>query len=285
MLFCSGVVFLFGLIIGSFLNVVVCRLNNFDQAPARKNTPIEGRFLLGGRSFCPRCRHQLSWFDNLPLISFFLLKGRCRYCRQPISWQYPLVELTAAVISVAVLWWQNLYFQLLICQFAEAVKPAICLERMIFFVYTLFIFYCLIAIFASDFVYQTIPDQISYPAILISIFYRLLRPSFRIFLVSGLGGAWLFFLMHWLTKGKGMAIGDVKLALLLGLFLGWPGVGFCLYLAFLTGGLFGLILILTGRKKFGQVVAFGPFLVLAAASVFFAQDYLILFYHRLIGLS
>ena len=209
-----GIVFLFvlGLVVGSFLNVVIYRLNN-------------GLSPLRGRSFCPRCKHQLAWGDNVPLLSFLLLRGKCRYCHSPISWQYPLVELATGILTVVVL---HTSFNLLLT-------------------------YALIAIFVSDLLYYTIPDEIVWPMIGLSF---LISPN----LLPGLGAAGFFLSLVLLTHSRGMGMGDVKLAGLMGLALGWPKISVAILLAFLTGATVGVILVLMGKKGLKSRIPFGPFL-------------------------
>ncbi len=216
-----------GLSIGSFINCLVYRLNH-ELSPLR------------GRSFCPKCKHQLVWQDNIPLLSFILLKGKCRYCHSPISWQYPLVELTAAILTILVYWLSGYELQVT--------------------GYNLIISYALLAIFVSDLLYFTIPNEIVFFAIGISFLYS--HFAFRIshFAISALLVAAFFYLLVLITRGKGMGLGDVKLAGLMGLILGWPKILLALYLAFLTGAVIGVILILLKKKKFGQYIPFGPFL-------------------------
>jgi len=224
----SFLIFIFGLLLGSFLNCLVYRLNE------AKNW----RKFFFGRSYCPRCKRNLRCFDNLPLLSFFLLKGRCRWCHSPISWHYPLVELATGVLFVTA-------------------------YHLQFTIYNLLIIYALIGIFLSDLLYRTIPDQLVYPALFISLIF------FTTNLLSGLGVAAFFFLLVLLTRFRGMGLGDVKLAGLMGLFLGFPKIIVALYLAFLTGALTGVILVLTKRKKMKSEIAFGPFLVLATLIAWF----------------
>jgi len=260
--------FLLGLCVGSFLNVVIYRLN---LPLSQKFRPRQGktlrveypkpeglgnwRGLVRGRSYCDYCQKQLAWFDNIPLLSFILLRGRCRYCRQPISWQYPAVELTTGLVTVLVF---------LLSGYGLRVTG-----------YELLISYCLIAIFVSDLRYQIIPDQVIYPAVGATLFYRLFccsvhlagvpsptcEVSFWNYLLTGLGSMGFFLFLYLITRRKGMGLGDVKLAFLMGLLLGWPKILVALYFAFLTGALVGVILILLGKKKFGQQIPFGPFLV------------------------
>lgn len=136
-------IFFLGLAIGSFLNCLVYRLNTDKQ-------------FLWGRSFCDKCRHQLAWYDNIPLLSFVLLRGRCRWCRSPVSWQYPLVELATGLATLFVVFQPN--------GFIPRIHPEGLLGGVFFY---LLITYALIAIFLSDLHYRTIPDEIVYPTIIL----------------------------------------------------------------------------------------------------------------------
>ena len=222
--------FVFGLCIGSFINVVVYRLNH-RQSP------------LKGRSVCPKCKHRLAWYDNIPLLSFVLLKGRCRSCRSPISWQYPLVELTTGVLTVLV-------FQLPNCELRVAS-------------YELLIIYFLFAIFVSDLRYMTIPDQIVFPAIFISAVYSLLVAHDWQFILSAASAASFFYFLTFITHGRGMGMGDVKLSGLIGLILGWPKTIVALFLACLAGAAIGTMLVLLKKKDLSGTIPFGPFLTAA----------------------
>jgi len=245
-------IFFLGLVIGSFLNCLVYRLNEDKH----------GLKSLFGRSYCPKCKKQLLWIDNIPLFSFIFLKGKCRWCHTPISIHYPLIELTTAVLSLIVY-----YFSI-----------SVQIYNLQFIIYNLLITWALIAIFLSDLRYRTIPDQIVYPAMAVSLIYLIANgqcPPCReagIMILSGLGAAAFFFLLVLLTRFRGMGLGDVKLAGLMGLFLGFPKVVVALYLAFLTGATLGVILILLGKKKFKSQISFGPFLVLATFIAWFWGD-------------
>ena len=124
----------------------------------------------------------------------------------------------------------------------------------------LLIVYALIAIFVSDLRYQTIPDEVVALGVIISLLYSLFFVGGFTFLLSGLGAGLFFLLLVLITRGRGMGWGDVKLAFLMGLVLGFPGIVVALILAFLTGALVGVILVLTGQKRFGEHLPFGPFL-------------------------
>jgi len=234
-------IFIFGLLIGSFLNCLVYRLNE---------TRNWGKFFFG-RSYCPKCKKILPWFDNIPFLSFLFLRGRCRWCHIHISWHYPLIELATGLSSLMVYYFfigstANLIFNLIIV-------------------------YILIAIFLSDFQYRTIPDQIVYPAIVLALIWQIANNQW-LAVLSGLGTVTFFYLLVLVTHYKAMGLGDVKLAGLMGLFLGFPKITVALYLAFLTGALVGVILVLAKKKRLKSEIAFGPFLVLATLIVLFWGD-------------
>lgn len=239
-----GLVFFFGLCFGSFFNVVVYRLNH-------------GFSPLKGRSFCPKCKKKIPWYDNLPLVSFFLLKGKCRFCHSPISWQYPLVELATGCLTLLVIFYSRLVLEV----------------NFVVTLYWLLITYFLIIIFVSDLRYQIIPDEVVFGAIFVSFFYSLLVAHDLTLIVSGLGASLFFLFLVIVTRGKGMGMGDVKLAGLMGLVLGYPGIIVALIVAFLTGALVGVILVLIGKKELGSQIPFGPFLVWSTwLSLFWGQS-------------
>lgn len=243
-------VLLFGLAIGSFLNVLIYRLP-------------KGSSVVKGRSYCPVCRHKISWTDNIPLFSFLFLSGKCRHCHKPISLRYPLVEATTGLL------------------FALAVKNSLFsfdFFSLINLFYQFFLISVLITIFFIDLEHQIIPDKLTFLAVLVSfLFLFSFNRSLLFFnsLFSALGATFFFFLLYLLTKGRGMGLGDVKFVFLLGLVLGFPKTVIALYLAFLTGAAIGVILILLRRARFGQKIAFGPFLVLGFLLTFFWGDQLI----------
>lgn len=241
-------VFILGLCIGSFLNCVIYRLETKKS-------------FLKGRSFCPKCKHQLSWKDLFPVFSFFFLKGKCRYCKIKISIQYPLIEILTALLFLAIFW-----------QFR--------LNNFLDIIFLFFIVSSLIIIFVYDFKYYLIPDKILFPAIGITFFYRLifdfdfiLNYILAAFLASG-----FFFLIFAISKGKWMGFGDVKLAILMGFLLGFPNVLVALFLAFLFGAFVGIILMIYGKKKLKSEIPFGPFLITGTFLALFFGESLITWY-------
>ena len=234
------IIFFLGACVGSFLNVVVYRLNH-------QLSPLQGR------SFCPKCKKKIFFRDNLPFFSFFLLRGRCRFCHSPISRQYPLVEIATGLLTLFIIYYS-------LSQEVSLITTG----------YWLLITYSFITLFVSDLLYFTLPDEIIYSSMAIAFFYGFSHIPY--FLLAALGASFFFLVLILITRGKGMGWGDVKLVGLMGLILGSPGVIVALVLAFLTGALVGVILISTRKKRFGEHLPFGPFLTSATwVSLFWGQ--------------
>ncbi|MBI1919218.1 prepilin peptidase [Candidatus Microgenomates bacterium] len=233
-------IFITGIVIGSFLNVLIYRLPR--------------NLAILGRSFCPKCKKKISWQDNIPLLSFVLLGGKCRSCRSPISWQYPIVELLTGILFTLI------YLSKTSPLGSPFGHPWGGFWELLF---TLFIASSLLVIFFTDLKYGIIPDKIVFPLLILTIIYLFIIPNslFLSHFWSAIGAAAFFLLLNLVTRGRGMGLGDVKLAFLMGLLLGFPKIIVALYLAFLTGAAVSLILVLIGKKKFGQTIPFGPFLV------------------------
>jgi prepilin signal peptidase PulO-like enzyme (type II secretory pathway) len=262
-------IFLLGLVVGSFLNCIIYRLETSQS-------------FLRGRSFCPHCRHILSWQDLIPLLSFFILKGKCRYCRKPISFQYPLVELATGLIFLLIF-----HFQLIST-----------LSQFITTLYLFIISSFLIIIFVYDLKHYIILDKVIYPAIGIAALYRLLEVlnlgywnlfenwKFEIgnlpLLINPIASAFfasLFFLLIvMVSRGAWMGVGDIKLAFLMGLVLGWPNILTALFSAFLIGAIIGIVLIILGEKSLKSEVPFGPFLVTGTFIALFLGQEIVNFY-------
>lgn len=232
--------FIFGSIIGSFLNVVVYRHNT--------------GLTLGGRSFCLYCGKELNWYEMLPIMSFFMLSGRCATCKSRLSLQYPLVELaTALFFTIIYIYTKGIY---------------IGTELLFYTLYMWFMGSLLIVIAAYDIRHKIIPDGIAYIFILASI----LRPIFfagtdEEILWSILAGPALalpFALLFLLSGGRLMGFGDAKLALGMGWLLGLSQGLLALVMSFWAGGLFALILLCFKSKRFTMKseIPFAPFLVL-----------------------
>ena len=219
--------FLIGLCVGSFLAAFTYRKER-------------GLSVLSGRSFCPQCKSRIAWFDNIPLLSFFLLRGRCRACGKRISLRYPLVEVSTALLFLI---------------FFKYVSPAL-------FPLMIVVISIIIAIFVIDLESKIIPDELVFWGITILMFFYLVSGYSALFptLFVAFSASVFFLLIHLITRGRGMGLGDVKFVILGGLLLGWPQSLIWLFLAFLTGAFMGTILILGKRAKLGREIAFGPYL-------------------------
>lgn len=250
--------------IGSFLNVVIYRLETKES-------------IIKGRSHCLECGVVLKWYDNIPLLSFIFLRGRCRFCGQKISWQYPIVEIATASLFLLIFNFKFLIFkQFLIFNFIDLI-------------YLWFIASVLIIIFAYDLKHYIIPDKIVYPAIVVSgiwylvsgILIRNTKYELRDTILGAVLTALFFFLIVLITKGKGMGLGDVKLAFLMGLALGWPSILIALFLSFMSGAIVGIGLIAVGKKGLKSQIPFGPFLSASAIFVLVFKDYLTMFLDKI----
>lgn len=235
--------FFFGISVGSFLNVVIDRLETNES-------------ILTGRSHCDSCKHVLRWYDLIPIVSFIFLRGKCRYCGKSLRLQYPLVEFVTGTLFVLV--WTNLANG---CElFANTHELVLHLPPT---TYHLLVVSAMIVVFVYDLKHKIIPDKVILPTVLVSSLYTLYSPFTPFFLnqwFSAIGAGLFFLCLILATKGRGMGMGDVKLVFLMGLVLGWPKILIALYLSFISGALIGLLLIAIGKKRFGQEIPFGPFL-------------------------
>ena len=231
---------LFGLCLGSFLNVVIHRV------------PV-GASLLRPKSHCPACGEPVAIRDNVPLMGWLLLRGRCRHCRTPISPRYPMVELLGAIC--------------VLLGAVTAPDPAAAAARSVFLL-------VMVAVFFIDFEHRIIPDVITLPGAAIGILASPLFGVDRIDSVIGAAtGALLLWLLGWIysqARGReGMGGGDIKLAALLGACLGWQGLLLTLMAGSLLGTVIGSILILGRRSSWLTQLPFGSFLAPAAMAVLF----------------
>ncbi len=236
------IIFIFGLIIGSFLNVVIFRL---DQAKS----------FWQGRSFCPKCQKSINWYDNIPLLSFIILGGRCRTCHKKISWQYPLVELATAVIFA----WLHRRFGL----------------SLPFLIYAILSGFLLV-IFVYDLKHYLILDKVAIPAIIFAFLASLyLGISFGNLLIAALVGGGFFASQFFISQGKWVGGGDIRLGVLMGFILGLKFLLVALFLSYVIGAVFGLALIALKQKKMSSQVPFGPFLTLATfITIIYGQELL-----------
>ncbi len=243
-------VFVFGLIVGSFLNCVIYRL---EIGRVRQLADLRGR------SFCPGCKHKLGFWDLVPVFSFLFLKGRCRYCQKPISWQYPLVELATGLLFVLA---------------TLEITTMVAIQSFYYFVLICF----LIVIFVYDLKHYLIPDFVVYSAIALTFVYLICWRWDLEHIWAALGLAGFFLAIVLVSREKWMGLGDVKLGFLIGLILGWPGTLLAVFLATSLGAIIGIGLIVAGKKKMKSEVPFGPFLVMGTLVALFWGEKIINWY-------
>ncbi|PIP27904.1 MAG: hypothetical protein COX29_03965 [Candidatus Moranbacteria bacterium CG23_combo_of_CG06-09_8_20_14_all_35_22] len=262
--------FIFGLIFGSFLNVLVYRLHTAEE-------------LFLSRSKCPHCQKPIRWYDNIPVISFVILKFRCRDCQKKISWQYPIVEIFTGLVFVLIGW---KFFVL--TDTASWASTA----------YYLFVASALVTILVYDFLYLEIPMIVLWTGIFASIAFGLytdwmiisqgltfgiskVEPLSMHIYSSVLAGFLAFVFFFALSAGsreKWMGMGDAYLVIFLGLILGWPEIFLALFLAFAIGALYGIIMLALKKKKMKSQVPFAPFLVLGTFSAIFFYEPIVSWY-------
>jgi len=256
-LFYCYLIGLFGLLVGSFLNVVIVRLpkmlqNDWEQECKvilnRKPSPAAATFnLCFPRSQCCHCKTQLSWYDNIPLLSYLFLKGRSRCCKKAISWRYPLVELLSALVSFFV---------------------ASCFIDSPQLIPVLILSLSLIVLSFIDFEHSILPDCITLPllwlGLILSAFNIIQTPANAILgAAAGYLSLWSIYWIFKLITGKeGLGYGDFKLLALFGAWLGFAAIPFILFVASITGSIVGLTLILGFNRPRSLPLAFGPYLVL-----------------------
>ena len=240
-IFWGVVSFVFGAVIGSFLNVCIWRI------PEEKS-------IVFPSSHCPKCGQSIRPWDNIPIMSWLLLRGRCRDCGEPISLRYPLVELLTALLSLAIFWLYGPSLQYLAGFLFAAV---------------------LIVITFIDFDHQIIPDAISLPGIPVFFLLGWLVmgvPLWESLIGILVGGGFLYLIAvgyELLTKREGMGGGDIKLLAMIGAFLGWKSLFFVVFMSSILGAAVGVVLILIKGKDMKYAVPFGPFLSAAAVMYLF----------------
>ena len=243
--------FVFGTAIGSFLNVLI------DRLPAEES--------IMGRSHCDYCMKPLTAIDLVPLLSYLMLNRRCRRCKKELSWQYPAIEAFTGLLFV--LTW--IYAPVI-------THPSLFIIERIVYITAVS---ALIVLFFADLKYHILPDSMQVMLVICAFLFSVLRFNLNTdpFLlnmphlaIAGLAVSAPIFFLFVVTGGRGMGFGDVKLAFTIGLLHGiWGGL-LSLYVAFLTGGLFGIVLIMFNLKKIKSKIAFGPFLIMGILFVLYA---------------
>lgn len=260
-LFC----FIFGTIIGSFLNVLIWRL------PKEKS--------LLGRSECPHCKHKLSWFDLFPLLSYISSKGKCRYCKKKISPRYLLIELATGILFVLP------FFHLVPNDISD----------WLVFGQVWFLMSVLVVVFMIDLEHYLILDKVIFPATAVIIAVNLISDLNPISswqsslvvnsLVGMVAGFIPFYLLWVISKGKWIGLGDAKFGLFLGAVFGFPQVWVCLLLSFLIGSLVAIPLLITGKKQLQSKLPLGVFLAISAVFTWYYGIEIMSWYLNLIGVG
>jgi len=289
------ILFIFGLGIGSFLNVVIWRYK-----PGRSVFDIKP---LKGRSHCPYCRKKLKWFELIPLISFFAQGGRCRSCKHKLSAQYPIVEFLSGAIFVGVPYFLINFYNL---------ENTLADKTLLFILFALWVLVFLTWLLVSviDWRHYLIPNGLNVMLATLGLFIVVIKNQIAIsitpfhgsflrhytlifsptqdiwinHIIGALVGALFFVLIILISRGRAMGWGDVKFALASGFVIAWPEVALSLILAFVLGGLFGAVLLITNKKTMKDKLPFAPFLTVSMAITIFFGYYLIQNYLGLFGM-
>jgi leader peptidase (prepilin peptidase) / N-methyltransferase len=248
---------LFGLLIGSFLNVVVYRLpvmaqrelDNYIAHEAGKDLPHPDRFnLMVPRSACPHCGHQITALENIPIVSWLFLRGKCSACKAPISPRYPIVEAVTGALSAVLIWhFGSGWLGLASLAFA----------------------YLLIAMTLIDYDTKTLPDDLTYPLLWLGLLINLdgTIVPLRDAVIGAMAGYMSLWAVYWLFKfatGKeGMGYGDFKLLAALGAWMGWAMLPTIIILSSVVGAVVGISLIVFARRDRNNPIPFGPYLAAA----------------------
>ncbi len=240
-----------GVAFGSFANAFVWRFGREER-------------ITDTHSLCVHCRHPLRAADLIPLLSFFILRGRCRYCKHRIPWHYPVVELAAGLLMMP-----------LFVRFG--ITPAFILAALTICV--------LFLLFLLDLRYSILPDSVTLPGILLALVAGLvLQQSWKTVVFGGILGAGFFFLQYVISRGRWIGGGDIRLGGLMGVLLGWQYLLVALFLAYLVGAAVGLVLLARGTTKWGSQIPFGTFLTVATYATLLWGEPLLTFYLKAVGL-
>lgn len=253
-------VFIFGLIIGSFLNCLIWRIYKKEG--------------MWDRSYCPQCRKQIDWFDNIPVISYLLLRGKCRHCHKKISCQYPIVEFLTGIFFLMAF-----------------IKNSLGLPNFYDFDFNFwllnlrdwYIIALMIIIFVYDLRWFLVLDRVTLPACLILFLINLsLGLSWQNLLISGIIGGSFFLTQFVISQGRWIGGGDIRLGLLLGFALGWPYGLLAIFLAYIIGSVVGIGLIIGKKRGMKSEIPLGTFLAVATLITLFWGESILQWYLNLL---
>ena len=257
---------LFGLLIGSFLNVVIHRLPKMMQRESDNYCAVEAGKeevhkepynLMVPRSACPHCHHQITALENIPVVSYLVLRGKCSHCKAPISPRYPAIEVLTGVLSALLVWklgtgWQGLG--------------------------GLFFLYSLIALTFIDADTQLLPDDLTYPLIWAGLLINISGTYVSLHnavigAAAGYLALWSIYWVYKLVRGReGMGYGDFKLLAALGAWMGWATLPAIVLMASLVGSVAGIALMVANRRGFDYQIPFGPYLAAAGLITFLYRE-------------
>lgn len=255
------IAFVFGAAVGSFVNVLIDRT-------------VAGEDWVSGRSHCDNCKKALEWYDMIPILSYVAYWGRSRCCHAPLSYRYPVVEI---IVGLLFGWWIAAGFL-----FFKLVSAPLLVIQPIFWLATGIL---LLILALADLFYGVVLVNIVWVGSAMTILYRLILWSYGSYqigdLVNSIWMAFTFYGFFWLlwrlTRGRGMADGDMYGALYMGLLLGWPNGLVAMIGSFVLGAIAGIILIITGLRSRKDVVPFVPFMIAATIAALLWGDYIIHF--------
>ena len=234
--------FVIGACVGSFINACVYR-----TAVKYKLLDLGFKIKDNKRSYCDWCGKQLSWFDNIPVVSWLMLKGKSRCCGEKLPILYPIVEIVTGLLFLQII---SLNFQSIVLLMASMAIVGFLVFSTVF-----------------DLRYMILPDFSTIALLVLTLIYKVLLGGNMVELgvgvLIGISAFGFFHFLHTLTGGEGMGYGDVKLAFFMGLLLGWPGIVVGLYVAFVVGAIVGLV-VLAVFKNNKKIIPFGPFMILGS---------------------
>lgn len=271
--FIAIVVFVIGITIGSFLSVVVYRMQK------------KAGGIVSGRSYCPNCKAKLKWHHLIPVLSWIMLRGRCADCGKRISSHYIVMELMTGLLFLGAFLNWNFLEPTISTVNAEIIGYVVnwgVLQEFLFYIVE---FSFLIAIFFYDMIHKEIPDQLSIPAIIIAFVGGLMigTPTWTAMLIGAAGVGGFFLAQFILSKGRWVGGGDIRLGILMGLLLGWKLGIVALAISYLLGGLLSVFLLTKGVVNRKTEIAFGPFLITGLfASIFFGQEIIAWYFDNLL---